>query len=77
MEAVMSDMEQNIRERAYALWVEGGCKEGQADAHWLAAQREVLAASLGALGHVNIEASPARAKRTASKPRAPRKKRVA
>jgi hypothetical protein len=42
----MQDLEQTIRQRAYHLWVEGGRKDGDADAHWLAAQREVLSASL-------------------------------
>ena len=55
--------------------MEGGCQDGHADAHWLAAQREILAASLGGLGHVNVEATDARAK--PGKPKAPRKKRAA
>jgi hypothetical protein len=44
---VMQDLEQSIRERAYHLWIESGCPDGNAEAHWLAAQREVLSASLG------------------------------
>ena len=48
----MQNLEQAIRERAYQLWVEEGCEDGKAEAHWLAAQREVLAASLGDLGSV-------------------------
>src|SRR2546421_9150658 len=44
-----SDMEQRlhhlIRERAYHLWNDGGCKEGQAEHYWLSAEREVLAES--------------------------------
>jgi Protein of unknown function (DUF2934) len=46
----MQKVEQAIRERAYQLWVEGGHQDGHADAHWLAAQREILSASLGDLG---------------------------
>ncbi|WP_439400120.1 DUF2934 domain-containing protein (plasmid) [Bradyrhizobium sp. PMVTL-01] len=42
----MYDLEQAVRERAYHLWIEGGCQHGHANAHWLAAQREVLSASL-------------------------------
>jgi hypothetical protein len=39
--------------RAYHLWIEGGCHEGQSDHHWLAAQREVLlSTSLGELGRI-------------------------
>jgi hypothetical protein len=43
---MMQDVEQAIRERAYQLWMESGCEDGSADAHWLAAQREILSASL-------------------------------
>jgi hypothetical protein len=32
-----------IRERAYEMWNVGGRTDGQADRHWLAAEREVLA----------------------------------
>jgi hypothetical protein len=32
-----------IRERAFAIWNAGGRMEGQAEHHWLAAEREVLA----------------------------------
>jgi Protein of unknown function (DUF2934) len=48
----MLDLEQTIRERAYQLWLENGCQDGHADAHWLAAQREILSVSLGHLGRV-------------------------
>jgi hypothetical protein len=37
-------LEQQIRERAYHLWMADGCPEGEADRYWLAAEREVLAA---------------------------------
>ena len=30
-----------VRERAYALWVEAGRQEGQGEAHWLQAEREI------------------------------------
>jgi hypothetical protein len=50
----MQDLEQTIRERAYHLWVEGGRRDGAADAHWLAAQREILTASLGEIGRVSV-----------------------
>jgi hypothetical protein len=32
-----------IRDRAYEMWNAGGRLDGQADQHWLAAEREVLA----------------------------------
>ena len=41
----MQDLEQTIRDRAYHLWVADGCPDGNAEAHWLKAQREVLAAA--------------------------------
>ena len=49
---MQDDLKQSIRERAYQLWVQGGCQDGHADAHWLAAERDVLAASLGEIGRV-------------------------
>ena len=45
-EMVMQDLEQSIRERAYHLWMESGCPDGNAEAHWLAARREVLSATV-------------------------------
>ena len=42
-------LENRIRERAYELWNVHGCVHGQADQHWLAAEREILAASRAAL----------------------------
>ncbi len=38
-------LENRIRERAYEIWTANGCVEGQADQHWLAAEREILAAA--------------------------------
>jgi hypothetical protein len=54
----MQDLEQVIRERAYQLWVEGGRNDGDADAHWLAAQREVLSASLSSFARVTTTEQP-------------------
>jgi Protein of unknown function (DUF2934) len=54
----MQDLEQSIRERAYHLWIEAGCQDGNAEAHWLTAQREVLSASLGVIGRVTIAEQP-------------------
>jgi len=62
----MQDLEQAIRERAYQLWAESGCREGHAESHWLAAQRDVLGASLGELGRVTLGETSA----VAAKPRA-------
>ena len=42
-------LENRIRERAYELWNAHGGVHGQADQHWLAAEREILAASTAAI----------------------------
>jgi hypothetical protein len=55
----MQDLEQTIRERAYHLWVAGGCRDGDADAHWLVAQREVLSTSLSQIGRVTVDGAQA------------------
>jgi len=49
----MQELEQAIRERAYHLWTANGRQDGDAEAHWLIAQREILASSLGTLGSVS------------------------
>ena len=40
-------MEQNlsdrIRERAYEIWVASGSPQGEAEQHWLTAEKEILA----------------------------------
>jgi len=43
------NLEGRIRELAYKIWTAQGCIHGQADQHWLAAEREILAASTAAL----------------------------
>ena len=58
-EMVMPDLEQSIRERAYHLWIESGCPDGNAEAHWLAAQREVLSASVSTFARVPEVKQPA------------------
>ena len=65
----MQDLEQAIRERAYHLWTANGRQEGDAEAHWLIAQREILASSLGTLGNVSATHGTPRkiAKKTPSK----------
>ncbi len=58
--------ENRIRERAYEIWTAHGCVHGQADQHWLAAEREILAASTAALASKSApkkkRRSPARSK---------------
>jgi hypothetical protein len=41
--------ENRIRERAYEIWSANGFVHGQADQHWLAAEREILTASTATL----------------------------
>jgi hypothetical protein len=72
----MQDMEHIVRERAYHLWIEGGRQDGQADNYWLAAQRDVLSASLGEIGRV-IASNAVEASAKPKKARASRKKRAA
>ena len=50
----MQNLDQAIRERAYHLWLADGRPDGHADAHWLAAQRDILSASLQKLGRVAV-----------------------
>ena len=69
----MQDLEKVIRERAYHLWVESGCEHGNADIHWLEAQREILSVSLETIGHVAAGKAP----KKPAKPKTPRKKRAA
>ena len=67
----MYDIEQLIRERAYHLWIEGGCQDGHADAHWLAAQRHILSASVVSDGAAHQAlAKPKQAKVSRKKQRA-------
>jgi hypothetical protein len=69
----MQDLEQTVRERAYHMWMEAGCPDGNADAFWLSAQREVLAASLSGFARVTTtdvaEKKPVRKSRTAVAPK--------
>ena len=62
----MQNLEQAIRERAYHLWVAAGQPDGNADHHWLTAQREVLSVASGA------HAVDAAQGKSANKVRAPR-----
>jgi hypothetical protein len=56
---VMQDLEQAIRERAYHIWIESGYLDGNAEAHWLAAQREVLSACVSTFARVPKAEQPA------------------
>ena len=73
----MQDLEEAIRERAYQIWIESGCQDGQADAHWLAARREILGASFGAINLVKASEQQPAEKPAKPKAKTTRKKRVA
>ena len=60
----MQDVEHAIRERAYQLWTEAGCRDGHAEIHWLAAQREILSASLAEIGRVTASEPSAKPKKS-------------
>jgi Protein of unknown function (DUF2934) len=66
----MSDMElllhHRIRRRAYELWDTGGRLDGQAEQHWLAAEREVLE-QMNAHAAGSTPVSPRRQKRSGAK----------
>jgi len=56
-------LQHRIRERAYALWDAGGRRHGEAEQHWLVAERQVLSemtASMAPTG--TVAAPPARRK---------------
>jgi Protein of unknown function (DUF2934) len=72
----MQDLEQAIRERAYHLWVAEGRRDGDADAHWLSAQREVLSSSLSTFARVNSE-QPKMSKPKAASSNSKKKRRAA
>jgi len=59
-------LENRIRERAYEMWTADGYVHGQAEQHWLAAEREILATSATALARERApkkkRPSPARSK---------------
>ncbi|MET0221732.1 MAG: DUF2934 domain-containing protein [Tardiphaga sp.] len=73
----MQNMELAIRERAYAKWDEAGRPDGNADAFWLSAQREILAASLSQIARVSEPSLAAAKPKRTRKPAAPKKKRAA
>jgi hypothetical protein len=37
-----TNLTDRIRERAYQIWCANGCRDGEADQHWLTAEREIL-----------------------------------
>ena len=68
-------LENQIRERAYEIWTAQGCMHGQADQHWLAAEREILTTATTAL--VRAKAPPKRTRRSRARSKIPRPLKVA
>ena len=67
----MHDLEAQIRERAYHLWLAEGAREGEADRHWLTAEREMIATAAVTIETKAVEAPATR--RRAAKPAAKKK----
>jgi DUF2934 family protein len=72
-EAWMSEMEREmeqdlsarIRERAYEIWTASGYRDGEAEQHWLAAEREILSA----LQPAAVAKAPAKSIRGRTRPK--------
>jgi hypothetical protein len=64
-------LKDRIRERAYEMWTAQGCVDGQADQHWLAAEREILASVTNALARNGIRQKKRRPLARAKTPRTP------
>ncbi|MBP2303992.1 DUF2934 domain-containing protein [Azospirillum melinis] len=64
------DVEQRIRDRAYAIWLEEGCPHGRDADHWVQAERAVLAEVVAVPDHAPVVAVvKAPRKTTNAKPR--------
>jgi Protein of unknown function (DUF2934) len=63
----MQNLDEAIRERAYHLWVAAGQPDGNPDAYWLDAQRELLLQQMSSM-EVSATAKPKKAK-AAARPR--------
>jgi hypothetical protein len=58
------DLSDRIRERAYEIWIASGYRDGEAQQHWLAAEREVLSAAVPSAPATRVRgrATPKRSK---------------
>jgi len=61
------DVEQRIRNRAYAIWLEQGCPDGCDGDHWLQAERDVAAQAGAAVDPEPVAKAP---RKTAKKAKA-------
>lgn len=46
------ELEEAVRLRAYCKWTDRGCEHGNADAHWLTAENDIMLASMEAAAQV-------------------------
>jgi hypothetical protein len=71
-------LESRIRERAYEMWTTQGCAHGQAEQHWLAAEREILMAATSALVRDKAPQNPQKkTRRSRTRSKVPRPLKVA
>jgi hypothetical protein len=63
-------LKKRISERAYEIWAAHGCVDGQSDQHWLAAEREILAASAATLPRIPAAHSTSQRKKRRAPARA-------
>ena len=68
----MQDVEQAILERAYHFWLAAGRPNGNAEAYWFAAQREIEGTCLGSF--VSVTAPEGSDKKPTKKTKAARKR---
>ena len=64
------DLSDRIRARAYEIWVASGSRDGEAEQHWLAAEREVRAA-LGSKAASTVPAKRQSGRATAKRSNVP------
>ena len=69
-------LEQRIRQRAYEIWDAVGRPQGVSELHWLAAEREVLFASVGPMVQAQRKSTPRKSARRA-KPASSRTRKTA
>ena len=65
------DLSDRIRERAYEIWIASGYRDGEAEQHWVVAEREILSAlQCAAVGKASAKRIRGRATSKLSKARA-------
>jgi hypothetical protein len=71
-------LENQIRERAFEIWTAQGRMHGQAEQHWLAAEREILTAATSTLVRDKAPQNPQKkTRRSRARSKVPRPLKVA